>query len=298
MADAPWRIDSLGASDAPAIVGVDPFKNAADVWAIKTRRLSVDDADGDATALGQAIAPVLLATVERRLGVSLASELFYRHPDAPLAATIDGLALDAGVLVEAKSCALLGPSRLLAAYGDDGTDEVPDSVLVQVHHQLAVLDAQPDLPPIRTIVVPALLGGRGLRVYRLVRDQALIDELVALETDWWQRHVVADRCPPDEPPSLPTLRALVRRPELPAVPLDPATVAAWLQTKEELKTATAAEETARRQVLAALGDGERGTCALGRVSYTATARAAYQVAAQTVRTLRFTAPPDQEDSTR
>jgi predicted phage-related endonuclease len=297
--DTPWRNDTLGASDAAAVVGVDPFRGPGDVWAEKTGRLPADDADrdaGDAAALGQAIAPVLLATVERRLRVSLARELFYRHPDAPLAATIDGIALDAGVLVEAKTCGLLGPSPLLAAYGDDGTDQVPDSVLIQVQHQLAVLDAQPDVPPIRTIVVPALLGGRGLRVYRLVRDQALVDELVALETDWWQRHVVADSYPRDDLPSLPTLRALRRRADLPAVPLDPPTVAAWLQAKEELKAATAAEEVARRHVLAALGDAERGVCAAGRLSYFAHERAAYTVAAQKVRTLRFTAARDQEDS--
>jgi predicted phage-related endonuclease len=297
MPDAPWRRDALGASDAPALVGLNVYRTAGDVFCEKTGRLPAGDhAAGDAAALGQALGPALLAVVERRFGLVLAREVFYRHPEAPLAATVDGLAVDAGVLVEAKTAGLLGHSPLLDQYGDDGTDAVPDSVLVQVHHQLAVLDEQPHLPRIETIIVPVLLGGRGLRVYRLPRDQALVDELVALETDWWTRYVVADVCPPDAPPSLETLRARIRRPELPPVPLAEETVAAWIAAKAALKNAAAAEETARRHVLAGLGDAERGDCALGRLSYTATMRAAYTVAAQTVRSLRFTPARAKEDS--
>jgi predicted phage-related endonuclease len=298
MPDAPWRRDALGASDAPAIAGVDPFKTGGDVFCEKTGRLAADAGDrdaGDAAALGQAIGPVLVALVERRLGVPCARELFYRHPEAPLAATVDGLAVDAGVLVEAKTAGLLGHSPLLDQYGDDNTDAVPDSVLVQVHHQLAVLDAQPDVPRVQTILVPVLLGGRGLRVYRLTRDQALVDELVALETDWWARYVVDDVCPPDAPPSLETLRTRVRRADLPAVPLAEGVVQDWLAAKAALKNATAADETARRALLAALGDAECGSSAAGRITYRATTRAAYQVAAQTVRTLRFSAARTEED---
>jgi predicted phage-related endonuclease len=300
MAD-PWRPrDTIGASDAPAVVGCDPHRTAADLWCEKTGRLPIieaDDAEADVFALGHAVEPVLIAAAARRLGVLLASEVAYRHPDpdVPMSATVDAHAVADGIVVECKTAGLLGPSPLLSLYGRDDTDEVPDAVIVQAHHQVAVVNAQPHTPPIRTIVVPALLGGRGLHIFKIVPDPALVAELIAYEVEWWQRHVVADLRPP-ELPSLRTLRALRRRPDLPAVPLDESVVQTWLAAKAALKTATATEETVRRHVLAGLGDAERGVCAAGRLSYIAHERAAYTVAAQTVRTLRFTAARDQEDS--
>jgi predicted phage-related endonuclease len=227
--------------------------------------------------------------VADRLGRPVTPQLHYRHPDAPLAATVDGLVLDGDpVLVECKTAGLLAPLPEYArAYGDDNTDEVPDSVRIQVHHQLAVLDAQPDLPRVRLVLVPALIGGRGLRVYQLRRDDVLVEELVETERAWWDEYVLHDVCPPDDPPSLATLRAWRRREKAPPVPLEDEVVQVWLKRKAELKRATADEEMARRLLLACLGDADTGECALGRVTYRASERAGYTVQPIRVRQLRW-----------
>jgi len=291
---AAWRRTALGASDAPALVGVDPYRSAGDVWAEKTGRYvhQADDA-GDAAKIGSALEPVLLDIVQARLGRLLARQVFYRHPELPLAASVDGVALDGdpGVLVEAKTAGLLSASApLVAAYGDEGSDEVPQSVTIQVAHQLAVLDAQPDVPHVTDVFVPALLGGRGFHCYHLRRDDDLMAELVQWETEWWERHVVGDRCPPDDPPSLPVLRAFRRRADAPAVPLDEATVAAWLAARDAKRQAEDAEDAARRNLVVLLDDAEAGECALGRVSYRAAHYAEHLVKAHDRRTLRFHAP--------
>src|SRR5262245_53012054 len=173
MSDLLWRRDVLGASDAPAVVGVDPWRTAGDLWAEKTGRLPVEDAAEHPIgprALGTALEPLLLRAAAQRLGVPLAPQVWCRHPTLPLGASVDGLALTTPpVLVEAKTCGILNrPAQLLTAYGDDETDEVPESVLIQVTHALVVLATRPDLPPIRDALVVALLGdGRGLRFYPL-----------------------------------------------------------------------------------------------------------------------------------
>jgi hypothetical protein len=293
---APWRRDVLGASDAPSLVGVDPFRTAGDTWAIKTGRLPLleEEAGGmNARALGSALEPLLLDAVEHRLRRPLARQVWYRHPTAPMACSVDGLALDAPpLLVDGKTAGLLGPSSpLLAAYGDDGTDDVPESVNVQIHHTFAVLDAQPDVPRIEEAWIPALLGGRGFRCYRIRRDDRLVRELVDLEVEWWRDYVERDRCPPDDPPSLPVLRAMRRRVEIPARPLDEVLVGEWLHAKAVKAQADKLEETTRRFVLADLGDGEVGDCEYGRVTYFESERAGYTVAPTRVRSLRFKAAP-------
>jgi hypothetical protein len=293
--DLVWRRDVLGSSDAPAIVGVDQWRNASDVWAEKTGRLPADSDDGhavDPRALGKALEPLLLTHAERRLGVPLARQVWYRHPTAALGCSVDALALTVTppLLVEAKTCGILNrPASLLRAYGDDDTDDVPESVLVQVTHDFVVLNAQPDLPPIRDAIVVALLGdGRGLRFYRLRFDAALAAELFEMEVDFWQGYVVADVRPPDVP-SLRTLRLMPRRPELRAVPVEPDCVSAWLDAKRALEQATKGEEAMRRLVLSALGDAEAGACALGTLTYRAVERKGYTVAPSTIRQLRFKA---------
>lgn len=282
----------------PALLGVDPFKTAGDCWAEKTGRLPIADDDEhgvNARTIGSALEPVLLDAVERRLHRPLARQVFYRHPTAPMACSVDGIALDApAVLADAKTAGLLGASRLLDAYGDDGTDDVPESVLLQVHHSFAVLDAQPDVPRVVEAWIPALLGGRGFRCYRILRDDDLVAELVDMETDWWDRYVVGNTCPPRDPPSLTTLRAYRRRADAPAKIIDPVLVGEWLQAKAVKTKAEEFEETCRRFVLADLDDAEVGQCALGRVTYYETARAGYTVAPSTVRTLRFKATPERK----
>jgi predicted phage-related endonuclease len=294
MSESPWRRDTLGASDAPAIVGVDPFRTGGDLWAQKTGRLPAD-ADRDPRALdvrrlGQALTPVLVAVAEARLARPLAPEVFYRHPTAPLSATVDGIAVDdPAVLVEVKTAGLVGgQSPLLDAYGESGTDDVPESVIIQCHHTFGVLDAQPGLPRVRRAFIVALLGGRGLQTYEVARDDDLVADLLDREQEWWQDHVVGDRCPPNDPPSLPILKRLPRRSEAPPRIIDPVLVSEWQQAKVVLKQAEQNEATCRGFVINELGDGEIGECQLGRVTYFETARAAYTVGPTKARTLRFT----------
>src|SRR5215467_10717948 len=287
----PWRRDCLGGSDAPAILGVDPYRTAGDVWAEKTGRLPVTAGDGDddlsPKLLGSVIGPLLVnLAAKRMLGKPVAMEVFYRHPTAPMGCSVDGICFDPAVLIEAKTTGLLSPA-FSSAYGEEGSDEVPEPVMIQIHHNLAVLDAQPDVPQIREVLVPVFIGGRGLRVYRIHRDDALVTELYDFETDWWQQYIEGDRCPPDEPPSMTTLRRMARHPETPGRPVDNTYVAEWQAAKDALKQAEKLEEFTRRLVIADLGDGEVGECALGRLTYRAVRRAAYTVAPSVVRTLRF-----------
>jgi len=297
MANDPWRRDCIGSSDAPAVAGVDPFRSAGDIWAEKTGRIPASDSDENgshatlsALSLGSVIGPLLVNYAARMIDRPVAGEVWYRHPTAPMACSVDGISLDPpGVLIEAKTTGIIAPvpPQYAHAYGEDGTDEVPQSVTIQVHHAFAVLDAQPNMPPIQTALVPVLIGGRGIRCYRLTRDEKLVCDLIHLETAWWEDYVEGDRCPPNDPPSLPTLKRFERRPETPPRPVDNVYVSEWLQAKAVLKQATANEEYLRRLILAELGDSEVGECVLGRLTFKETKRAAYHVGATTFRTLRF-----------
>ena len=67
-------------------------------------------------------------------------------------------------------------------------DGVPEYVQLQVMHQLAVTGKQ-------AADVAVLIGGQELQVFRIERDEALIEQLIALEQQFWG-YVERDQQPP------------------------------------------------------------------------------------------------------
>jgi putative phage-type endonuclease len=281
------RSQSLGASDAAAVVGRDPWRTPADVWLEKTRRVGPVLRASPAMEAGTFLQDGILDWAAHTLGQPLACRQWALvHPAHPeLSATLDGV-LDDGSLLEAKTAGLVGGGGdHLANWGDAGTDDVPLHVLLQVHHQFAVASALPDWPAGRAprrCYVPALLARRGLVLFTIDRHDALVEALVERERQFWYDYVVADRCPPD---SLPTLEILTRIAREPAttVAIPEAAVLDWQAAKARRKDAEAGEAAALQVLLAALGTAEGGVCALGTFSYLERHRRGYEVKPTTYR---------------
>jgi predicted phage-related endonuclease len=295
------RSQSLGASDAAAVVDRDPWRTPADVWLEKTRRVGPVLRASPAMEAGTFLQDGILDWAAHALGMPLACRQWTLiHPTYPeLSATLDAVA-DDGSLLEAKTSGLVGGAGAhLDAWGDAGTDDVPIHVLLQVHHQFAVAAAQPDWPAgrePRRCYVPALLARRGLVLFAIERTDALVEALVDRERQFWRDYVVGDRCPPDSLPSLAVLARLAREPAT-TVEIPAAVVLDWQAAKATLKEAEAAESAARRALLAALGTAEAGTCALGTVSYLERHRRGYEVAAATYRQLTWKPADGRQEAT-
>jgi putative phage-type endonuclease len=281
------RTHSLGASDAAAVVGRDPWRTPADVWLEKTRRLGPVLRTSPAMEAGTFLQDGILDWAAHVLAQPLACRQWALvHPTHPeLSATLDGV-LEDGSLLEAKTSGLVGGGGdHLAAWGDAGTDDVPTHVLLQVHHQFAVAGALPDWPagrPPRRCYVPALLARRGLVLFTIDCSDVLVDALVERERQFWCDYVVADRCPPE---SLPTLEVLARIAREPAttVAIPETAVLDWQAAKARRKDAEAGEAAALQVLLAALGTAEAGVCALGTFSYLERHRRGYEVKPTTYR---------------
>ncbi len=275
------RSDKLGASDAPAVLGLDPYRSASDVWLEKTGRCD-PFAGNDATRRGQYQEPGLCMFAEDRTGVQFFPSTTFVHESGLLLATPDRLSKDMKEGVEAKSTALT------EGWGEPGTDQIPEKVLVQVAQQFACV------PTLQVIWVPVeLLGFKSIdwELYHVERNGPSVQDMIAWVVEngmkFMREYVRANRKPDDYRPSLEVLRRVRRVPNK-IVPVDYALVSRCLAAREAVKRANEYKEKADSYLLASIGDAEAATWDGGKLSFMETHRKAYEVKETTYRSLRIT----------
>lgn len=254
------RRQHIGASDMAMILGVHPQKNAFDLWLDKTDKLEPESTASESAEIGMEFEAAVLTLAERRLGPLVRGE-YFEHEGTALAANLDAR-LKGGdhAPVEAKTSGLAGP--VYGKWGDYGSADVPEHILVQVHVQALCM---PELPA--RAHVAAVLGGIGLRLYQIRFNERLAQIIIAEAQRFWDEHVLKDEPPADLAPSLEIVHR-IRRQGAVIRDIDPKIVSAWLEKREARLAAAEEEKEAKARTIAALGDAEAANCGeLGAVTY-------------------------------
>jgi putative phage-type endonuclease len=264
----------VGSSDAAAILGVDPYRSAADVWLEKTGKLDEWEGNED-TERGRLLEPAILDFAGEWIGKHFVRDQMIVAPDGIRAANCDGIA--SGFVVEAKSTVNADE------YGDQGTDQIPPRVNVQVHHQMHVAG-----PEYRVAYVPVLLPGYKrieFRMYIVERNEPLADLIAQRCCEFWHWNVLTNVRPEQFYPSLEVLKRIRREPKT-VVPVADVLVDDLIIAKAATKQAKDDQETAERALLIAMGSAEGASYSSGLVTYLETKRKGYTVAETSYRTLR------------
>lgn len=176
------RRAGIGGSDAAAIVGMSRWTSPFELYLDKVGALDDTDAASEAAEWGTLLEPIIRDRAATRLDVTIdASKLLLAHETRPWQlANIDGDIPDWDAIYEGKTA-----SAWLASEWVD--DQVPDAYVLQGQHYLAVTGRA-------RVVFAVLIGGQRLEIRVVERDAELIDHLISLETEFWQR--VEDRTPP------------------------------------------------------------------------------------------------------
>lgn len=272
------RQKAIGSSDAATVMGLNPYQSIADLWLEKTGRATGFDGNA-ATDRGNLLEPVLVTYAELELGIPLERNVTVHSNDYPiLVANLDALAVELPASVEAKS------STMNEDWGEDGTDEVPERVSIQVHHQMVCVG-----PHCRVAYVPVLLPGFrsfDFRMYRVERNDAIANGIIEACMTFWDKYVVTDTPPDDYRPSLEVLKRVRRVPnkivEIPGDLVKDYEIASALA-----KSADKQKKDAQAALIAALGDAEAGTHSGGQVTYFATKKKGYFVEESEYRSIRL-----------
>ncbi len=251
------RRNYIGSSDAAAILGLDPFKSAYDVWLEKTADIE-PDTSSEAAEIGNWIEPLLCKWAEDQVGwrMRMSPDTFV-SPCGILAANLDAIEDDDEPthFIEAKSTGLADD------WGDEGTDQVPPRVVTQTAIAFACV------PSLRVAWIPLLLGKHGLRrkLYRVNRDYGIVDAVADKCRAFWRDHVLTRTPPPGTAPNLDLLARIRREPES-CVDLDDTSLLdQWEDAKAKAKEADEAVDAAKARLIASLGAAESGRLADGRI---------------------------------
>ena len=184
------RYSGIGSSDAAAAVGLHPYKSQLELWMEKTGRQVSDSEPSRGEQLtsplhwGQVLEPIVADHYARHTGYRVQRvNAILQHTEHPwMLANLDReiVGNDEVQILECKTAGVFG-ARLWK-------EGVPEYVQLQVMHQLAVTGQQ-------AADVAVLLGGHQLEIHRIARDEAMIEQLIALERRFWD-YVENDTPPP------------------------------------------------------------------------------------------------------
>lgn len=178
------RQTGLGATDAPKILGLSRWGSALSVYERLTEGPG-DDTPSLPAWLGLKLQSTVAELYTAATGQKVrAANTHFRHPEHDwMVCHLDYRAWgNPKLLIECKTRAYM------KGYGEDGSNEIPADVWVQVQHEMAVTGAE-------TAHVAVLFGHHTFRVYVISRDQQFIDKWIEKGTDFWNNHYLA-RVPP------------------------------------------------------------------------------------------------------
>lgn len=184
------RRQGLGASEVPAILGLDPYKTPFQLWLEKTGQLPVVASDSPQSRVGRFAESMIASLYEDTTGESVITVDPVQHDTLPfLFASADRAVIGGEALVPSRLVEIKNRGGLPKGWGESGTQEIPESVYIQTAIQSACYK-------IPRVDVAALLGGNDFRVYPLEIPDWLAQDLLEQVDYWWAEHVVKGIEPP------------------------------------------------------------------------------------------------------
>ena len=198
-----WLLErraGLGGSDIGAILGLSPYRTPVDVWLEKTGRAPANE-ETLQMRFGTYAEEFVAQEYSAKTGFDVQRfTTMLHHPVAPVLGNVDRLVIPIGAKVashkkeirtdrglECKTANAFAASND-TEWGEEGTDAVPASYLVQCATYMALTGCQ-------LWDLAVLFGNQEVRVYNLRRDMELEQEIIARSSEWWDRYIVADVAP-------------------------------------------------------------------------------------------------------
>lgn len=176
------RKTGIGGSDAGAICGLNPYSSPMKVFWDKTKD-GVEEKDNEAIRIGNDLEQYVAGRFMEATGLKVRrSNYMYRSKGHPyMIADVDRLVVGEDAGLECKTA---------SAYNADkwADSKIPPHYAIQCYHYMAVTGK-------RAWYIAAVILGREFVYHKLTWDDALIQQLIEAEGEFWNDHIVANRIP-------------------------------------------------------------------------------------------------------
>lgn len=177
-----YRKQGIGGSDAGAICGLNPYRSAMQVYQDKISD-EIEETDNEAMRQGRDLEEYVSRRFMEATGLKVRrSNFMYCSEEYPwMLADVDRLVIGEDAGLECKTA-----SAFQADKWKDG--EIPAHYLIQAFHYMAVLG-------MKNWYIAVVILGSGFKYARIEWDDAVIQNLTAIESDFWNHHVLTGNMP-------------------------------------------------------------------------------------------------------
>ncbi|WP_027295740.1 YqaJ viral recombinase family nuclease [Robinsoniella sp. KNHs210] len=177
-----YRKQGIGGSDAGTVCGLNPYRTAMQVYQDKISD-EVEEIDNEAMRQGRDFENYVAFRFSQITGkkVRRANAIFGDMEYPFMLADIDRMIVGENAGLECKTA-----SPYMADKWQDG--KIPMSYQIQCYHYMSVCNAD-------AWYIAVLIYGREFKFYKLERDEQIISNLIKIEQDFWEKHVMNNVIP-------------------------------------------------------------------------------------------------------
>lgn len=177
-----YRKQGIGGSDAGAICGLNPYVSSMSVFYEKTS-LEVEDYDNESMRQGRDLEEYVARRFMEETGLKVRrSNAMYQNEEYPfMLANVDRLISGENMGLECKTASAYNADKWIG-------DSVPAHYEIQCHHYMAVTGA-------KAWYLAVVILGREFKYKKIERDEELIQNLIAIEKEFWEGHVLPGNMP-------------------------------------------------------------------------------------------------------
>lgn len=176
------RKSGIGGSDAGAICGLNPYASPMSVYYDKTSE-GADGYDNEAMRQGRDLEDYVARRFMEETGLKVrrSNSMYWSDEHPFMFANVDRLVVGEKAGLECKTA-----SAYSADKWKDG--EIPAHYEIQCHHYMAVTGAD-------AWYIAVLILGKEFKYRKIMRDEGIIRNLVMIECDFWNNHVLSRTIP-------------------------------------------------------------------------------------------------------
>lgn len=177
-----YRKRGIGGSDAGAVCGLNPYWTAMQVYQDKISE-EIEAIDNEAMRQGREFEDYVARRFTEATGkkVRRVNAMFYHEKHPFMLADVDRMVVGENAGLECKTA-----SPYMADKWKDG--KIPLSYQIQCYHYMTVCGAN-------AWYIAVVIWGKGFHYYKLERDEEMIADLIRIEQDFWENHVLKRQMP-------------------------------------------------------------------------------------------------------